>query len=191
MPDLMKDELIKAFDVISKGGVILYPTDTVWGIGCDASINKAVDRIFKIKKRPDRKSLIIMLDQYEKLYQYVDDVPEIAFDLMNSITTPLTIVYPHAKNIAKKLIPDDGSIAIRVTRDEFCRKLISLMNKPLVSTSANISGQPTPLIFSKISPEILNSVDYIVNYAQTRLHQIKPSTIIKFNKKGEYEIIRK
>ena len=191
MPDLMKDEILKAFEILQKGGVLLYPTDTVWGIGCDATKAKAVERIFKIKKRPEKRSFILLLDQYEKLYQYVDDVPEIAFDLMNSITTPLTIVYPHAKNIDKKLISDDGSIAIRVVKDEFCRKLISLLNKPLVSTSANVSGQPTPLIFSKIAPEILKSVDYVVNYAQTRIDQVKPSTIIKFNARGEYEIIRK
>ncbi len=191
MPDLMKDEILRAFEVLKNGGVILYPTDTVWGLGCDATKVKAVERILKIKKRPEKKSLIILLDQYEKLYQYVEDVPEIAFDLMNSITTPITIVYPRAKNIAKNLIPEDGSIAIRVIRDEFCRKLISLMNKPLVSTSANISGESTPLIFSKISPEIIKNVDYVVNYAQTRIDQVKPSTIIKFNQKGEYEIIRK
>jgi L-threonylcarbamoyladenylate synthase len=191
MPDLMKDEILRAFEVLKKGGVILYPTDTVWGLGCDATKSKSVEKIFKIKKRPEKKSLIILLDQNEKLYQYVEDVPDIAFDMMESITTPLTIVYPHAKNIARNLISEDGSIAIRVVKDEFCRKLISLLNKPLVSTSANITGQPPPLIYNKIAPEIIKSVDYVVNYAQTRLDQVKPSTIIKFNKKGEYEIIRK
>jgi L-threonylcarbamoyladenylate synthase len=191
MPDLMKDEILRAFEVLKTGGVILYPTDTVWGLGCDATKSRSVERIFKLKKRPEKKSLIMLLDQYEKLYQYVEDVPEIAFDLMNNITTPLTIVYPHAKNIAKNLISEDGSIAIRVVKDEFCRKLISLLNKPLVSTSANITGQPTPLIFNKIAPEILKSVDYVVNYAQTRIDQVKASTIIKFNEKGEYEIVRK
>jgi L-threonylcarbamoyladenylate synthase len=191
MPDLMKDEILRAFEVLKTGGVILYPTDTVWGLGCDATKSRSVERIFKLKKRPEKKSLIMLLDQYEKLYQYVEDVPEIAFDLMNHIATPLTIVYPHAKNIAKNLISEDGSIAIRVVKDEFCRKLISLLNKPLVSTSANITGQPTPLIFNKIAPEILKGVDYVVNYAQTRIDQLKASTIIKFNDKGEYEIIRK
>jgi len=191
MPDNMKDEILKAFEVIKNGGVILYPTDTVWGLGCDATKSKSVEKIFKLKKRPEKKSLIILLDQYEKLYQYVEEVPEIAFDMMNSINTPLTIVYPKAKNIAKNLISGDGSIAIRVVKDEFCRKLISLMNKPLVSTSANITGQPTPLVFSKISPEIIKGVDYVVNFAQTRIEQLKASTIIKFNEKGEYEIVRK
>jgi L-threonylcarbamoyladenylate synthase len=191
MPDLMKDEILRAFEVLKNGGIILYPTDTVWGLGCDATKSKSVEKIFKIKKRPEKKSLIILLDQNEKLYQYVENVPEIAFDMMESINTPLTIVYPQAKNMAKNLISEDGSIAIRVVKDEFCRKLISLLNKPLVSTSANITGQPAPLIFHKIAPEIVKSVDYVVNYAQTRLDQVKPSTIIKFNKKGEYEIIRK
>ncbi len=186
----LSDEVLKAFEIIKKGGVILYPTDTVWGLGCDATNTKAVERIFQIKKRAETKSLIILLDQFEKLYQYVKEVPQIALDLHTSITTPLTIVYPNAKNISKKLIPEDGSIAIRIVRDEFCQKLISLMNKPLVSSSANISGDPTPLMFFKISDEIIKQVDYVVNINQTRINQIKASTIIKFNEKGEYEIIR-
>ena len=191
MPDIMNDDILRSLEIINKGGIILYPTDTVWGLGCDATNKKAVDRIFKIKKRPEKKSMIILLDEAEKLQLYVDKVPQIAFDLMESITTPLTIVYPKAKNIAKNLIPKDGTIAIRVVKDEFCRKLISLMNKPLVSTSANLSGEPTPLIYNKISTEIINHVDYVVRYARTRIDQVKPSTIIKFNSMGEYEIIRK
>lgn len=187
----MTDEILKAYDVLKKGGVILYPTDTVWGIGCDSTNNKAVDKVFKIKKRPDQKSMIVLLDQPEKLYQYVDKIPDIAFDLMKSISTPLTIVYPNAKNVTKSLISDDGTLAIRVVRDEFCKKLISLLNKPLVSTSANLSGQPTPLLFSKISKEIINNVDYVVRYGQDKINQVKPSTIIKFNLTGEYEIIRR
>lgn len=186
----LTEEVLNAFEIIKKGGVILYPTDTVWGLGCDATNTKAVEKIFKIKKRAETKSLIILLDQFEKLYQYVKEVPQIALDLHTSITTPLTIVYPNAKNISKKLIPEDGSIAIRIVRDEFCQKLISLMNKPLVSSSANISGDPTPLMFFKISDEIIKQVDYVVNINQTRINQIKASTIIKFNEKGEYEIIR-
>ncbi len=190
MSENLSEEVLNAFEIIKKGGVILYPTDTVWGLGCDATNTKAVEKIFKIKKRAETKSLIILLDQFEKLYQYVKEVPQIALDLHTSITTPLTIVYPNAKNISKKLITEDGSIAIRIVRDEFCQKLISLMNKPLVSSSANISGDPTPLMFFKISDEIIKQVDYVVNINQTRINQIKASTIIKFNEKGEYEIIR-
>lgn len=187
----MTEEILKTFEMLKKGGVILYPTDTVWGIGCDSTNSKAVERIFEIKQRPEQKSMIVLLDQPEKLFQYVDHIPDIAFDLMKSISTPLTIVYPNAKNVAKSLIANDGTLAIRVVKDEFCKKLISLLNKPLVSTSANLSGQPTPLLFSKISKEIINKVDYVVQYGQNRINQVKPSTIIKFNITGEYEIIRR
>ncbi len=186
----LTEEILKAHEVLKKGGIILYPTDTVWGIGCDATKSKAVERIFQIKKRLENKSMIVLLDQFEKLYQYVDDVPEIALDLNQSISTPLTIVYPKAKNVAKNIISEDGSIAIRIVKDEFCQKLISLLNKPLVSTSANISGEPTPLIFNKISPDIIKQVDHVVNLNKARINQIKASTVIKFNEKGEYEIVR-
>jgi len=186
----LTEEILKAHEVLKKGGIILYPTDTVWGIGCDATKSKAVERIFQIKKRSENKSMIVLLDQFEKLYQYVDDVPEIALDLNQSISTPLTIVYPKAKNVAKNIISEDGSIAIRIVKDEFCQKLISLLNKPLVSTSANISGEPTPLIFNKISPDIIKQVDHVVNLNKARINQIKASTVIKFNEKGEYEIVR-
>jgi len=186
----MKEEILKAYQIIQTGGVILYPTDTVWGLGCDATKAKSVERIYEIKKRPENKSLIVLLDLPEKLYQYVDDIPEIAFDFINNITTPLTIIYPKAKNLPKNLIASNGSIAIRIVRDEFCQKLVSLMNKPLVSTSANFSGEPTPLIFSKINKEIINQVDYVVNLNRTRIKEVKSSTVIKFNHKGEYEIVR-
>lgn len=186
----MKDEILKAYEVLKKGGVILYPTDTVWGIGCDATKAKSVERIYRIKKRPESKSLIILLDLPEKLYQYVDDIPEIAFDFISNIDTPLTIVYPKAKNLPKNLTAEDGSIAIRIVRDEFCRTLVGLMNKPLVSTSANFSGDSTPLIFNQISKEIIDKVDYVVNLNRTRIKGVKSSTVIKFNLKGEYEIVR-
>jgi len=186
----MKDEILKSYEILKKGGVILYPTDTVWGIGCDATNAKAIDRIYGIKKRSSDKSFIILLDLPEKLYQYVDDIPEIAYDFINNITTPLTIVYPKAKNLPKNLVADNGSIAIRIVRDEFCSKLVSMMNKPLVSTSANFSGEPTPMIFSKIRKEIIDQVDYAVKLNRTRLKAVKSSTVIKFNLKGEYEIVR-
>ncbi|HOY33462.1 MAG TPA: L-threonylcarbamoyladenylate synthase [Bacteroidales bacterium] len=186
----MKDELLKTFEVIRKGGVILYPTDTVWGLGCDATKPKSIERISQIKRRPENKSMIILLDMPEKLYQYVEEIPEIAYDFINNIDTPLTIIYPKAKNLPKNLVADDGSIAIRIIHDEFCSKLISMMNKPLVSTSANISGEPTPLIFSKISKEIIDQVDYAVDLYRTRIKEIKSSTVIRFNLKGEYEIVR-
>lgn len=188
--DAAQDEILKANEVLKKGGVILYPTDTIWGLGCDATRPKSVERIFKIKKRPESKGLIVLIDQFEKLYDYVDQVPDIAADLINSFDRPLTVIYPGAKNLAKNLLSPDGSVAIRIVRDEFCKNLISLFGKPIVSTSANVSGAITPLIFYKIDPEILNEVDYVVDLYRDRIDEVKPSTIIKFDKSGEYSIIR-
>ncbi|HNZ41868.1 MAG TPA: L-threonylcarbamoyladenylate synthase [Bacteroidales bacterium] len=186
----MKEELLKTFEIVRKGGVILYPTDTVWGLGCDATVSKSIDRIAQIKKRPVNKAMIVLLDLQEKLYQYVEDIPEIAFDFMKNIITPLTIIYPRAKNLPKNLIAEDGSIAIRITHDEFCNKLINMMNAPLVSTSANFSGEPTPLIYSKINPGIIDQVDYVVDLNKTRIKEVKSSTVIKFTDDGEYKILR-
>jgi L-threonylcarbamoyladenylate synthase len=186
----IRKEILKTNDILKKGGIILYPTDTVWGLGCDATKAKSVEKIFKIKKRPENKGFIVMLDQFEKLFDYVEKVPDIAADLVNSFDRPLTVIYPGAKNLAKNLIHDDGSVAIRIVRDEFCKNLVSLFGKPVVSTSANISGQSTPLIFYKIAPEILKAVDYTVNLYRNRIDQVKPSTIIKFDSRGGYQIIR-
>ena len=186
----MTEEILKTVEVLKNGGIILYPTDTVWGIGCDATKHKSIDRIFKIKKRDASKSLIILLDEYEKLFTYVEKVPEIAFDLINNSDSPITVVYPNAKNLAENIIGKDGSIGIRIVKDEFCKKIINLLNQPLVSTSANISGEPTPLIYSRISQKIITQVDYIVDYNRTKIIQLKPSTIVKFNEKGEYIIVR-
>jgi L-threonylcarbamoyladenylate synthase len=186
----MTEEVLKTVEVLKKGGIILYPTDTVWGIGCDATKSKSVERIFRIKKRDAAKSLIVLIDEYEKLFQYVEKVPDIAYDLINSADSPITVVYPDAKNLAENIISEDGSIGIRIVKDEFCKKIINLLNQPIVSTSANISGEPTPLIYYKISQEIINHVDYVVNYNRTRILQLKPSTIVKFNKKGDYHIVR-
>ncbi len=185
-----RQEILKANEVLKKGGVILYPTDTIWGLGCDATRIKSVERIFKIKKRPENKGFIVLLDQFEKLYEYVDQVPEVAADLLSSFDRPLTVIYPGAKNLAKNLLHPDGSVAIRIVKNEFCKNLVSLFGKPLVSTSANISGQPAPLIFYKIDDEVKQAVDYVVDLYRDRIDQVKPSTIIKFDKNGEYQIIR-
>jgi len=188
--DVAKQEILKANEILKKGGVILYPTDTVWGLGCDATRQKSVERIFKIKKRPESKGFIVLLDQFDKLYDYVDQVPDIAADLINSFDRPLTVIYPAAKNLAKNLLHPDGSVAIRIVRDGFCKSLVSLFGKPLVATSANISGSPAPLIFFKIDPEVVSGVDYVVDLYHDRIDEVKPSTIIKFDKNGEYQIIR-
>jgi len=141
----------------------LYPTDTIWGIGCDATNYRAVQKIYKIKKRVSRKSFIILLDQPEKILNYVEHVPEIAWDLINSVDTPLTVVYPNAKNLAKNVIAPDKSIAIRIVRDQFCVRMINLFNKPVVSTSANLTNDAPPLVYSNISQEIIDGVDSSCN----------------------------
>ena len=187
----MESDLEACFKVLKNGGVILYPTDTVWGIGCDATNAKAVERIYQIKKRAETKSLIILLDDILKLDFYVENVPVTAFDLINNFNEPLTIIYPNAKNVAKNVIANDGSIAIRIVKDEFCKRLINLLNKPIVSTSANISREDTPLTFSKISDQIKNDVDYVVQYRQDKVVTYKPSTVIKISDKGDFETIRK
>ncbi len=186
----MREEIIKTYEVLKQGGIIVYPTDTVWGIGCDATNSKAVSRIYKIKKRAETKSMIILLDQMEKLIQYVREVPDFAWDIITNWPNPITIIYPGAKNIAKNLIAPDGSIGIRIVKDEFCQKVISMLNKPIVSTSANISGEGAPLTYRDIPESILKSCDYIVNLNQQKIIQAKPSTIIKFNEKGEFFVIR-
>ncbi len=187
----MKQEIRNCIDVLRKGGTILYPTDTIWGIGCDATNIRAVQKVFKIKKRMENKSLIVLLDRKESLYKYIDSVQNIALDLVANVTTPLTIIYPNARNLAKNIIADDGTIAIRVVQFEFCKKLIRMYGKPIVSTSANISGQPSPLIFKSIPEEIINQVDYVVNFSREEVRETKPSTIIRLKSNGEFEIIRK
>lgn len=190
MNEAMKTEINNALDVLRKGGTILYPTDTVWGIGCDATNNKAVDKIFKLKKRSEHKTMIILLDEKEKLQRYVEHLPDITYDLINSIDTPTTIIYSHARNLAKNVIAKDGTVAIRIVQDDFCRELIRELDKPLVSTSANIAGEETPVVFSKISPEIYDYVDYVVKLRTKTINKLKPSTIIKLHDNGEYQIIR-
>jgi len=187
----MEEEINKAVDYLKKGKVILYPTDTIWGIGCDATQQKPVDRIYRIKQRFESKSMIILLEDVDKLSKYVKKVPPIAFDLIERYKEPLTIIYPNAMNVAKNVVADDGTIAIRIVRNDFCRKMISLFNKPIVSTSANLSGQPAPIAFSKIPKEILDGVDYIVNYNRDVIIGTKPSTIIRLFENGEFEVIRK
>jgi len=185
-----EQELWKAVEVLRSGGSILYPTDTIWGIGCDATNFKAVENIYKIKHRSESKSLIVLLDDDSKLSEYVEDVPAISYDLINSLDKPTTIIYSQAKNLASNVIAADGSIAIRITRDPFCRELIKLFGKPIVSTSANVSGDPSPVIYRDVPEDILNSVDYTVNLHQGRMNSPKPSTIIRLFENGEFIIIR-
>ena len=186
----MKDEIKKACEVLQKGGVILYPTDTVWGIGCDATNEEAVRRVYEIKKRADSKAMLVLVDSPVKVDFYVKDVPVVAWDLIEMATRPLTIIYDGARNLAPNLIAEDGSVGIRVTNEEFSRQLCFRFRKAIVSTSANISGEPAAAVFSEISEEILNAVDYVVDYRREETGHPKPSSIICLGAGGGVKIIR-
>ena len=186
----MIDEIKKAVEVLKNGGIILYPTDTIWGLGCDATNKQAIEKIYKLKNRSETKSMIILLNNENFISRYVEQVPEVAYNLIEVTDKPLTIIYPEAKNLAKNLIADDKSIAIRITNEYFSSKLLDYFRKPLVSTSANISGEKSPQNFYEISDNIKNNVDYVVNYNQNTENG-KPSSIIKLGLSGEINIIRK
>jgi len=187
----MHNDIKKALEVLKNGGIILYPTDTIWGIGCDATNEKAVDRIYKIKKREDSKSMLVLMENPALLDRYVDDVPEIAWDLVEVASKPLTVIYPNAKNLAKNLIAEDGSIGIRFTKEIFTTQLLQRFRRPLVSTSANISGEKSPTFFDEISEDIKSQVDYIVEFRQNDTTPAQPSSIIKLGSGGRIDIIRK
>ena len=173
-----------------EGGVILYPTDTIWGIGCDATNEDAVRRGYEIKQRQDSKAMLVLVDSSVKVDFYVRDVPEVAWDLIDLADKPLTIIYSGARNLAANLLAEDGSVGIRVTNEDFSKRLCQQFRKAIVSTSANISGQPSPKNFSEISEEVKSAVDYIVGYRQEEISNPKPSSIIKLDKGGVIKIIR-
>ena len=172
------------------GGIILYPTDTIWGIGCDATNEDAVKRVYEIKKRIDSKALIVLVDKPVKVEFYVREVPEIAWNLIDVADKPLTIVYPNARNLATNVLADDGSVGIRITQETFSRKLCERFRKAIVSTSANISGQPAPTNFNEISDEIKQAVDYVVTYRQDDPYQPSPSSVIWIGEGGVIKILR-
>lgn len=190
MTDKLKEEIRKTQEVLKNGGIILYPTDTIWGLGCDATNEEAVKRIYEIKKRSDHKSMLVLLEDAGKIASYAD-VPDIALDLIEVADKPTTIIYPNAKRLAPSLMAEDGTIGIRITCEEFTSSLLHHINRPLVSTSANISGEPSPRFYDEISEEIRNAVDYIVDYRRNDRHPAAPSSIIKLGMGGEIEIIRK
>ena len=173
-----------------EGGVILYPTDTIWGIGCDATNEDAVRRVYEIKQRQDSKAMLVLVDSSVKVDFYVRDVPEVAWDLIDLADKPLTIIYSGARNLAANLLAEDGSVGIRATNEDFSKRLCQQFRKAIVSTSANISGQPSPKNFSEISEEVKSAVDYIVGYRQEEMSNPKPSSIIKLDKGGVIKIIR-
>ncbi len=187
----MEEDLKNALKVLKAGGVILYPTDTIWGLGCDATNEEAVKKIFQIKQREDSKALLLLTDNEAKIERLVEEVPDIAWDLIRLSETPLTIIYSKARNLARNLIAQDGSVGIRVTKEDFSNKLCERFRLPVVSTSANISGEPAPQRFDEISGEIKNTVDYIVSYRQNDRAKAKPSSIIKLEPNGVVTIIRK
>jgi L-threonylcarbamoyladenylate synthase len=197
----LETEIQNALQALREGKTILYPTDTIWGIGCDATNEKAVEKIFQIKKRNENKSLITLVSDDGMLNRFVKEVPEMAWDLMDANNAeedeepgkPITIIYDAARGLAKNVLAEDGSIGIRlVTRNanDFCHRLIHKFGRPLVSTSANISGEPSPKSFTDISDEIKRSVDYVVNWKQNEHIRAEPSSIIRLKTNGEFVIIR-
>ena len=176
-------------EVLKSGGTILYPTDTIWGIGCDATNVQAINKIFEIKKREKSKSVIILVENEKRLQDLVN-VPEMAWQIIDLSEKPVTIVYENPRNLPQELLAEDGSIGIRLVKDDFCKKLISKLNKPLVSTSANFSGDKSPLKFSDINPEIVKSVDAVVQENQDKISEYSGSSVIKIWDDGRIQIIR-
>ncbi len=190
MFEKLKEEVEKSVTLLRQGKILLYPTDTIWGIGCDATNARAVERVYKLKNRHEQKSMIVLLADKEKIQDYVEEVPAIAFDLIENAASPITIVYNKAKNLPKNLIAPDGTIAIRVVKGDYCTAVIRGLGKPLVSTSANISGEPAPKTFGQISETIKEKVDYTVDIHRTRIRSVRPSTILKLETNGTFRILR-
>lgn len=185
-----REDIRQAVEIMNKGGIILYPTDTIWGIGCDATNEEAVKRVFEIKQRDDAKALITLVDSIAKVQFYVREMPDVAWDLLECAVHPLTIIYDHARNLAPNLLAEDGSVGIRITHEEFSRDLCFRMRRAIVSTSANISGQLSPQCFDDISPEIKGAVDYICTSRRNEKSKQNASNIIKLGTDGLVKIIR-
>lgn len=186
----LEQEIKNSIEILKKGGIILYPTDTIWGIGCDATNPEAVAKIYQIKQREDSKSMLVLIDKAGRIPSYVSEMPELAWDIVELADKPLTIIYPKGKNLAKNLLASDGSIGIRVVNHEFCNKLIYRFGKPIVSTSANISGESSPKSFYDIDNKIKNKVDHIVSKEFDNQLSDKPSGIIMLGVNGEIKVIR-
>lgn len=186
----MREEHENAIATLKRGGLILYPTDTVWGIGCDATNPVAIDKVYALKKRVETKSLICLVSDFKMLQTYVENVPEVAYDILKYAAKPTTIIYDDPIRIAENLIAPDNSLGFRVCRNKFCNILLKKFRKPIVSTSANVSLSPTPMKFDEIAPEIIKGVDYVVNLDRTQ-KTLKPSAIIKLTQDGKVTVIRK
>jgi L-threonylcarbamoyladenylate synthase len=186
----MDDDIKECIKVLKRGGIILYPTDTVWGIGCDATNEAAVEKIFAVKKRNEEKSMIILVTDENEILQYTNDPDAVIFDYIKGVHKPTTVIYEGARNVAKNLINKDGSIGIRIVNDPFCKKLISAFGKPIVSTSSNISGYPAPALFEDIDNEIKNGVDYIVQHRREDRTPCYPSAVVKMGPDGKVWVLR-
>lgn len=186
----MKEDIQNCLNTLREGGIILYPTDTVWGIGCDASNPQAIQKIYDLKERTSSKALITLVGSEVMLERTVLNMPKIAWDLIESANRPLTLIYDEVKGIAPNAIAEDGSCGIRLAKDTFCQQLIQRLGKPIISTSANVSGEETPKDFRSISDNILKGVDFVVNYRQNEATSQKSSNIIKLKNNGEIKIIR-
>lgn len=186
----MSHELQQCIEIIKKGGVIIYPTDTIVGIGCDATNEQAIQRILDIKKRPTNKSFIVLMHSEAQLNKYIKEIPTVAYDILDCAESPTTIIYPNAQHLPKILLADDGSLGIRIVKEGFVHQLLRKINVPLVSTSVNFSGDPSPTIWQDIHPDIASQVDFIVTLPQVNASQ-KASAIIKLEVNGEIKIIRK
>lgn len=186
-----QEDIQKAVEVMRKGGVILYPTDTVWGIGCDATNPEAVSKVYIIKRRDDSKALVCLVDSDVRLQRYVRNVPDVAWQLIDAVVKPTTLILDEAVNLADNLIAEDGSIGIRITNEPFSKELCYRFQKAIVSTSANISGEPAAQNYCDISEEILSAVDYVCFSRRQEHKPHQPSTIIKIETTGEINIIRK
>lgn len=186
----MTDEVTRAVETLRRGGVIVYPTDTVWGIGCDACNPDAVARVYRIKQRTDSKALITLTGSIEQLERYVDNIPDVAFQLLEAAVAPLTIVFDSAPALARNLAAPDGSVGVRLTSDPFCAAMCRRLGRPVVSTSANISGQPAPAVFTDISPEIIEAADLTVDWRRDDTSRHAPSTVIRLGNDATVKILR-
>lgn len=186
-----REDINQALEVLKNGGLILYPTDTIWGIGCDATNPEAVEKVFALKGRDKAKSMIVLLHTDNQLASYVRDIPEVAYELIEATDRPLTIVYANAKNLASNAIAEDGSIGIRIVNHPFCQQLLQRFRRPIVSTSANLSAQPSAATFDEIDDSIKEAVDYVVRFGQDVREKGQPSVIMRLDPSGKFEFLRK
>ena len=191
MPDDIYQEVIKIAEILKKGGIIIYPTDTVWGLGCDASNFEAVEKLYQIKKRDKSKSMLILVDSDHKIQRHIKDMPDVAWDIIDVADSPTTIIYDKGYNVAENLLAEDGSLGVRVCKDKFCQEIIKKLKWPLVSTSANYSGEPSPMSYTDIDKSLLEKVDYVVEYRRQEKIKAKPSAIFRLNNNGNIKILRK